>query len=83
MTLKRFWQPNLLQVITTLEPSVTSPETPKETEEVNSKLSLGINHNSHGNYRRTARARVKRTGWVNPRYIQNCGCKSQKKYELN
>ena len=71
------------EVIATSEPSVTSPETPKETEEVSSKFSLGINHNSHENYRRTARARVKRIGWVNPRYIQRYECKSQKKYELN
>ena len=34
------------EIITALEPSVTSPETLKETEEVSSKLSLEINHNS-------------------------------------
>ena len=66
------------EIITVSEPSVTSPETLKETEEVSSKFSLGINHNSRGSYRRTARARVKRTGWVNPRYIQSCRCKPQK-----
>lgn len=71
------------EVVTTSEPSVTSPETLKEAEEVSSKPSLGINHNSHEGYRRTARARVKNTGWVNPRYVRSGECKFQEMCELN